>query len=73
VAWSLLGVSGALFDSDALLICDSWECMGFRGRGRMTLSAAASETSAEVDAMVMAWQRGERSRRNRMFVGFSPF
>jgi hypothetical protein len=39
----------------------------------MTLSAAASETSAEVDAMVMAWQRGERSRRNRMFVGFSPF
>jgi hypothetical protein len=63
VAWSLLGVSGALFGSEALLICDSWEWMGFRGRGRMTLSAAPSETSAEVEAMIMAWQRGKRNRR----------
>ncbi len=47
--------SEPLLRSETLLICDSCECTGFRGRGRTTPSLARSTNgSAEVEAMFRA-------------------
>lgn len=54
VACPLLGVSRAPLASEVLLICESCEWTGFRGRGRRMRSGCPFETSAEVDAMMSA-------------------
>lgn len=61
VVCPLLGVS------ESLLICDSCEWTGFRGRGRKMRSSYPFETLAEVDAMLSAARR-QRDNPNRPYA-----